>query len=106
MSLVVVGSLAFDTIETPYGRRERIVGGSCTYFSLSASFFTKPKIVGVVGEDFPRETIDLFQKKNIDIQGLKIESGKTFHWEGHYGDDPNLRKTIQTELNVFENLES
>jgi len=104
MSLVVVGSLAFDTIETPYGRRERIVGGSCTYFSLAASFFTRPKIVGVVGEDFPRETISLFEKKGIDIQGLKIVPGKTFHWEGRYGNDPNQRTTVKTELNVFKDF--
>jgi len=104
MSLVAVGSLAFDTIETPYGRRERIVGGSCSYFSLAASFFSQPKIVAVVGEDFPRETIELFKKKGIDLQGLKIEPGKTFHWEARYGDDPNQRSTIKTELNVFQDF--
>ena len=103
MSLVVVGSLAFDTIETPKERRERIVGGSSTYFSLAASFFTKPKIVGVVGSDFPQEVIDLFQERDIDLQGLEVLPGKTFHWEGRYGDDPNQRDTIKTELNVFEN---
>lgn len=104
MSLVVVGSLAFDTIETPYGRRERIVGGSCTYFSLAASFFTQPKIVGAVGEDFPKEVIGLFKKKGIDTQGLEIRRGKTFHWEALYGEDPNQRKTIKTELNVFKDF--
>lgn len=104
MSLIIVGSVAFDTIETPYGRRERIVGGSGTYCALAASFFTKPKIVGVVGEDFPEETIDLFKERGIDLQGLKMESGKTFHWEARYGHDPNQRTTIKTELNVFENF--
>jgi len=104
MSLVVVGSLAFDTIETPHGRRERIVGGSCAYFALAASFFTQPKVVAAVGEDFSQETIRLFQEKGIDIQGLKIEPGKTFHWEARYGDDPNQRTTIKTELNVFKDF--
>jgi sugar/nucleoside kinase (ribokinase family) len=101
MSLVIVGSLAFDTIETPDERKEKIVGGSCTYCSLAASYFTTPKIVGVVGEDFPQETIDLFHKRNIDIQGLEFAKGKTFHWEGHYGLDPNQRTTVKLELNVF-----
>ena len=101
MSLVIVGSLAFDTIETPEERKEKIVGGSCTYCSLAASFFTTPKIVGVVGEDFPQETIDLFKKRKIDIQGLEFAEGKTFHWEGLYGHDPNQRKTVKLELNVF-----
>lgn len=104
MSLVIVGSLAFDTIETSYGRRERIVGGSNTYCSLAASFFTQPKMVGVIGEDFPEETIDFFKKKGIDLQGVKRESGKTFHWEARYGIDPNQRTTIKTEMNVFENF--
>ncbi|UCE42207.1 MAG: sugar kinase [Candidatus Aminicenantes bacterium] len=101
MSLVIVGSLAFDTIETPEERKEKIVGGSCTYCSLAASFFTIPKIVGVVGEDFPQETIDLFKKRRIDIQGLEFAEGKTFHWEGLYGRDPNQRTTVKLELNVF-----
>jgi len=104
MSLVVVGSIAFDTIETPYGRRERIIGGSCSYFALAASFFTQPKIVAAVGEDFPQETLNLFEKKGIDLQGLKIEPGKTFHWEARYADDPNQRTTIKTELNVFKDF--
>ena len=101
MSLVIVGSLAFDTIETPEERREKIVGGSCTYCSLAASYFTTPKIVGVVGEDFSQETIDLFKKRKIDIQGLEFAKGKTFHWEGIYGHDPNQRTTVKLELNVF-----
>jgi sugar/nucleoside kinase (ribokinase family) len=101
MSLVVVGSLAFDTIETPEVRKERIVGGSCTYCSLAASYFTTPKIVGVVGEDFPRETIALFKRRKVDIQGLEMAKGKTFFWEGRYGHDPNHRTTLKLEMNVF-----
>jgi len=104
VSLVIVGSVAFDTIETPKSRRERIVGGSCSYSSLAASFFTNPKIVAVVGEDFPSEVIEFFKAKGIDTQGLEIKSGKSFHWEGRYGNDPNIRTTIRTELNVFKDF--
>ena len=105
MSLVIVGSVAFDTIETPWDRKEKIVGGSCTYCSLAASYFTRPKIVAVVGEDFPKATIDLFRKRHIDLKGLKIvPGGKTFHWHGRYGHDPNERETIRTDLNVFEDF--
>ena len=78
MSLVIVGSLAFDTIETPFCRKEKIIGGSCSYSALAASFFSPPKIVAVIGEDFPQEVIDLFHKRGIDTRGLKIEAGKTF----------------------------
>jgi len=102
MSLVIIGTFNFDTIETPRARREMIVGGSGTYCCLAASFFTNPKIVGVVGEDFPEDTIELFKKKGIDVKGLEIRSGKTFHWEGRYGDDPNQRTTIRTEVNVLK----
>jgi len=104
VSLVIVGSVAFDTIETPKIRRERIVGGSCSYSSLAASFFTNPKIVAVVGEDFPSEVIEFFKAKGVDTQGLEIKSGKSFHWEGRYGNDPNIRTTIRTELNVFKDF--
>lgn len=104
MSLVIVGSLAFDTIETPETRQERIVGGSCAYSVLAASYFTQPKMVAVVGSDFPSEVIELFRKRGVDTRGLKIAEGKTFHWEGRYGEDPNQRTTIKTELNVFENF--
>ena len=104
MSLVIVGSLAFDTIETPKERKERIIGGSCSYAALAASYFTNPKIVAVIGEDFPAEIIDLFKQKGIDTRGVTKESGKTFHWEGRYGSDPNQRTTIKTELNVFKDF--
>jgi len=104
MSLVIVGSLALDTIETPKGRRERIVGGSCTYCALAASSFTSPGIVGVVGEDFPDEVIELLKKRKIDIQGLERRPGKTFYWEGRYGHDPNYRTTLKLEMNVFDNF--
>jgi len=101
MSLVIVGSLAFDTIETPLDRREKIVGGSGTYCSLAASFFTHPRVVGVVGRDFPRKTLDFLRSRKIDLKGVSIKAGKTFHWEGRYGEDPNQRTTVRTDLNVF-----
>jgi sugar/nucleoside kinase (ribokinase family) len=104
MSLVIVGSLAFDTIETPYARRERIVGGSGTYCALAASFFTRPKIVGVVGSDFPKETLDFFRSRKIDLRGLEVRPGRTFFWAGRYEADPNCRTTVCTELNVFQDF--
>ena len=104
MSLVIVGSLAFDTIETPFERREKVIGGSATYCALAASFFTSPKIVGVVGQDFPRRIIQFFRSKKIDTRGVEIRPGKTFFWEGRYGYDPNQRETVKTELNVFRNF--
>jgi sugar/nucleoside kinase (ribokinase family) len=104
MGLVIVGSLAFDTIETPETRKEKIIGGSCAYSVLAASYFTNPKIVAVVGSDFPSDVIDLFRSRGVDTRGLTIETGKTFHWEGRYGHDPNQRTTIKTELNVFKDF--
>ena len=105
MSLVIVGSVAFDTIETPRARKEKIVGGSCTFCALAASYFVHPGIVAVVGEDFPRETIDFLRKRRIDLRGLKIvPGGKTFHWQGRYGEDPNQRTTICTDLNCFRDF--
>jgi len=104
MSLVIVGSVAFDTLETPRGRQEKIVGGSGTYCSLAASFFTKPMAVAVVGEDFPKEMIEFLKSRGVDTRGLEVRPGKTFHWEARYGEDPNQRTTIRTELNVFENF--
>jgi sugar/nucleoside kinase (ribokinase family) len=104
MSLVIVGSLAFDTIETPHFRKEKIIGGSCSYSALAASYFSPPKIVAVIGEDFPQEIMDLFHSRGIDTRGVKTEAGKTFHWQGRYGHDPNQRTTIKTELNVFKDF--
>ncbi len=104
MSLVIVGSLAFDTIETPTERKERIIGGSCSFAALAASYFTSPQIVAVIGEDFPQEFISLLNRRGVDTRGVTREPGKTFHWEGRYGDDPNQRTTIRTELNVFQDF--
>lgn len=104
MSLVIIGSVAFDTIETPFGRREKIVGGSATYASLAASFFTRPRLVSVIGRDFPKKTLSLLRSRGIDLEGLKIKSGKTFHWHGVYDVDPNKRTTLKTEMNVLKDF--
>ncbi len=104
-AIVVVGSLAFDSIETPFGNAPKILGGSANYFSLSASLFSPVKVVSVVGEDFPAEQMELFKKKNIDTSGLKVEQGQTFHWTGKYGYDLNEATTLKTDLNVFEHFE-
>ena len=101
MSILVVGSTALDTIKTPFGKAERILGGSAIYFSLSAINFAPVSIVAVVGEDFPKKHIQFLQDKGIDTQGLNVESGKTFHWEGEYSWDFSNPKTIKTDLNVF-----
>ncbi len=101
MSILVVGSVAFDSVETPFGREENILGGSATYFSTSASFFADVNLVAVVGEDFPREHIDFLESRNIDLSGLARMSGKTFHWKGRYGYDLNEAQTLETNLNVF-----
>jgi sugar/nucleoside kinase (ribokinase family) len=101
MSLVVIGSVAYDAIETPHGKRERTLGGSCTYIALSASYFAKTSIVAVVGDDFAPEDRQLLEGKDIDLEGLETVPGKTFFWSGVYSADMNDRKTLQTDLNVF-----
>ena len=107
MKLVSVGTVAFDAIETPFGKTDKIVGGACTYISLSASYFNNnPKLISVVGDDFPKETIDLLHSKNIDTEGLQIKDGeKTFFWSGKYHQDMNSRDTIDTQLNVLETFD-
>jgi sugar/nucleoside kinase (ribokinase family) len=107
MKLVSVGTVAFDAIETPFGKTDKIVGGACTYISLSAAYFNdNPKLISVVGDDFPKEMIDLFHSKNIDTKGLQIKAGeKTFFWSGKYHQDMNSRDTIDTQLNVLETFD-
>jgi len=105
MSLVVVGSVAYDGVETPHGKVPRMLGGACTYISLAASFFTKPHIVAVVGDDFAQEDVDLLAGHGIDLEGLERVPGKTFFWAGVYSHDMNERETITTELNVFANFQ-
>jgi sugar/nucleoside kinase (ribokinase family) len=103
MNLLVVGSVAFDTIKTPFGKTDRALGGSAAYFSLAASYFTSPSVVAVVGDDFNDEKI--FTDHGIDISEIDHQPGKSFAWGGEYGFDLNDRKTLFTELNVFENFE-
>jgi sugar/nucleoside kinase (ribokinase family) len=101
MSILVVGTVAFDSIETPSGSAERVLGGSASYFAMGASFFAPVRIVGVVGKDFPAEYLDLFTRRGIDLEGLKRETGDTFHWRGRYHEDLNVRDTIELHLNVL-----
>ena len=101
MSVLVVGTVAFDSIETPFGSAERILGGSASYFALAASFFTPVRIVGVIGQDFPQDYLDLFTQRQIDVEGIKREKGDTFHWRGRYHEDINVRDTLELHLNVL-----
>lgn len=101
MAITVVGSVAFDSIETPAGRRERCLGGAATHFSLAASFFTQVRVIAVVGEDFGPDQQRVFDARSIDTRGIERASGKSFFWEGSYLENLNEAKTHKTELNVF-----
>ena len=101
MSLLVVGSVAFDAIESPHGKVDRTLGGAATYFSLAASFFTHVNLVGVVGDDFTDKDAAIFAGRKIDISGLERAPGKSFFWAGRYNENLNERVTLATELNVF-----
>ncbi len=101
MSVLVVGSVALDDVETPAGRRSRTLGGACTYFATAASLYTDVRIVAVVGTDFPSEHLDFLRARGIDLQGLQVVEGKTFFWAGRYGADLNRAETLDTQLNVF-----
>ena len=104
MSVLVVGSMAFDSIETPRGRAERILGGSAAYFALAAAFFAPVRIVGVVGEDFPEEHLTALSRSGVDLEGLQRAQGKTFFWHGRYHEDLNVRDTLEVQLNVLEDF--
>jgi sugar/nucleoside kinase (ribokinase family) len=101
MSLLAVGSVALDSVETPFGNRSDVLGGSATFFSVSASFFGPVRLVGVVGEDFPAEHVKFLQGRGIDTSGLERRAGKTFRWKGRYEFDLNIAHTLDTQLNVF-----
>jgi sugar/nucleoside kinase (ribokinase family) len=102
MSLIVVGSVAYDGVETPHGKVDRMLGGAATYIALSAAYFTNVKIVAVVGDDFAQEDHDLLVSRGIDLAGLeRVAGGKTFFWAGRYSPDMNDRETLRTDLNVF-----
>jgi sugar/nucleoside kinase (ribokinase family) len=102
MSVLIVGSTALDSIKTPRAENPRLLGGSASHASVAASFFASVKLVGVVGEDFPKKYIQLYRRHEIDLEGLQILPGKTFHWSGEYEVNMNNRRTLATELGVFE----
>lgn len=99
--LLVVGSMALDTVQTPFGRAEETLGGSATFFSYSASFFTRVRVVATVGEDFPEQHLRLLKDRGIDIGGVQVVRGRTFRWTGAYGYDLNEARTLDTQLNVL-----
>ncbi len=101
MSLVVVGSMALDTVKTPFGEVKDVLGGAATFFSLAASQFTRVHVVAVVGEDFPEEHLDLLRSRNIDVSGVQRRPGRTFRWTGEYTYDLNTARTLDTQLGVF-----
>jgi len=106
MSILVVGSVALDSVKTPFGEVEEALGGSATYFSSSASYFADVNLVAVVGEDFPDEHVDLLRERNIDVGGLKrVPGGRTFRWKGYYEYDLNQAHTVDTQLNVFSDFD-
>jgi sugar/nucleoside kinase (ribokinase family) len=105
MSILVVGSVAFDAVETPHGKVDRMVGGAATYFAVAASYFAPVKLVAVVGDDFTAKDAAIFRGRRIDIAGLERAPGKTFFWAGRYSPDMNDRTTLATELNVFGDFE-
>ena len=104
MGLLVVGSVAFDSVKTPFGEVEEVLGGSATYFSTAASYFTDVSLVAVVGEDFPEEHVAFLKSRNIDTTGLDRNAGKTFRWKGEYTYELNEAHTLDTQLNVFESF--
>lgn len=97
----MVGSIAFDSVQTPFGTRERALGGAANFFSVTASLFSKIQLVGVIGADFPTEHLNFLKSKGVDLEGVQKSVGKTFHWQGFYGYDLNEAQTLKTELNVF-----
>ena len=105
MAILVVGSVAFDTLETPSGKRERVLGGAATHFALAASFFTEVRVVGVVGEDFGPKQERVLTEKGVDTRGIERAPGKSFHWTGNYLSDLNEATTLATDLNVFASFE-
>ena len=105
MSVTVVGSIAFDAVRTPFGARERMLGGAATHFALAASFFDEVRVVGPVGDDFGEEDMEILRTRGTVTDDVeRVAGGRTFFWSGEYGENLNSRETITTELNVFEHL--
>ncbi len=102
MSVLIVGSTALDSIKTPSAENPRLLGGSASHAAVAASFFSPVKLIGVVGDDFPKKYLQLYRRHKIDLEGLQIRPGKTFHWSGEYEENMNRRRTLETELGVFE----
>src|SRR5476651_2641330 len=103
MPITVVGSIAFDAVKTPFGERERMLGGAAVHFALAASFFDEVRVVGPVGEDFGEEQLAVLRAREVDVSDVeRIAGGKTFFWQGEYGWDLNSRETLDTQLGVFE----
>src|SRR5262249_46535699 len=102
MSVLIVGSTALDSIKTPWAENPRLLGGSASHAAVAASFFSPVKLIGVVGEDFPQKYVQLYRRHGINLDGLQILPGKTFHWSGEYEANMNNRRTLLTELGVFE----
>src|SRR6476646_1394572 len=106
MAVTVVGSVAFDALETPFGKRERILGGAATHFSLAASFFTDVNVVGVVGEDFGEEEFAVFLARGVNVDDVQqVKGQKSFFWAGRYEDDMAVAHTLDTQLNVFADFD-
>src|SRR5687768_12215777 len=104
MSLVIVGSIALDHVKTPIEEHSQLLGGSASFASIAASYYTPVQLVAIVGTDFPKHYMEEFQNRKIDLTGLQIAEGKTFRWSGEYFWDLNTRKTLSVELNVFEHF--
>jgi len=105
MSILVVGSVAFDTVKTPYGEAREVLGGSAVYFAVAASYFTRVRMVAVVGEDFGEEPMRLLREHGVDVSGIEVRKGRTFRWSGEYSEDLNERTTHATHLNVFQSFQ-
>lgn len=104
-AILVVGSVAFDDVETPFGRAQHVLGGSTVYFAAAASLFAPVRVVSVVGEDMPLQTFDFLRERGVDMRGLQVAPGKTFHWAGRYDYDLNSTETLATDLNVYADFE-
>src|SRR5579863_9214711 len=106
MSVTVVGSIAFDAVRTPFGERERMLGGAAVHFALAASFFDEVRVVGPVGDDFGETELDVLRARGVDVSDIEhVTGGETFFWAGVYGSDLNTRETLETRLGVFESFE-